>query len=132
MTRLIRTLIALCALASSSVVSLPAFASAGCDAFHGLATDTTRGPGGRRVGAGFKRGDVLAVTISNAPGMMKVYVNLLQYASPDGPSQAITQDSPDNFTYTVPADTDDYIYLNLGMVNKGAVISWSCKSASSG
>jgi hypothetical protein len=128
MTRLLGTFVTLFVLAAPLAISWPAFASAGCRAFNGQATDTTKGPGGQRAGAGFDKGDMLAVTISSAPGMMKESVDLLQYSSPDGPFQAVTPWAADSFTYMVRADTGNYIYLNLGSVNKGVIVTWSCKS----
>lgn len=129
MIRSFGTFFTLCVLATSLAASWPAFASAGCTAFHGQATDTTKGPGGSRAGTGFDKGDVLAVTMSSAPGMMKEAANLLQYPSPDGPFQAATPWTSNSFTYMAPADAGDYIYLNLGSVNKGVIVTWSCKSA---
>jgi len=109
----------------------PALASAGCSAFYGRADDQTKGEGGNRVGAGFSKGDMLVITIHNAPGMMGQSVNLLQYTSPDGPSHALVQDTSDSFAYTVPASTNDFIYLNLGSVNKGTIVTWCCTPARS-
>jgi hypothetical protein len=110
----------------------PALASAGCSAFYGRADDQTRGEGGNRVGAGFSKGDTLVITIHNAPGMMGQSVNLLQYTSPDGPFHTLVQDTSDDFTYTVPASTSDFIYLNFGGVNKGTIVTWCCTPATSG
>jgi hypothetical protein len=107
----------------------PVLASEGCSAFYGRADDQTKGEGGNRVGAGFSKGDTLAVTISNAPGMMKQSANLLQYTSPDGPSHALIEDTSDSFSYTVPANTTDFIYLNFGGVNKGTIVTWCCAPA---
>ena len=101
----------------------PVLASAGCRAFYGRVDDQTKGEGGNRVGAGFSKGDTLAVTISDAPGMRKQSANLLQYASPDGPSRAVVEDTSDSFSYTVPANTTDYIYLNFSGVNKGTIVT---------
>jgi hypothetical protein len=110
---------------------VPALASAGCSAFHGRADDQTKGQGGNRVGAGFSKGDTLVINIYNAPGMTRQSVNLLQYASPDGPFHALVQDMSGGFTYRVPASTGDFIYLNFGSVNKGMIVTWCCTPATS-
>ncbi len=121
-------LIAFCALAIACT-SWPALASEGCSAFRGMATDSTKGPSGNRVGAGFSKGDTLVITRSDAPGMLKPSINLLEYGSPSGPSRAITEATSDSFTYTVPANTRDFIYLNLGSVNKDMIVTWTCAPA---
>jgi len=122
-------LIAFCLLAMALTASWPALASTGCSAFQGRVDDQTRGEGGNRVGAGFSKGDMLTVTIHQAPGQMKEDVNLLEYASPDGPFRALTEDTPESFTYTVPASTSDFIYLNFGGARSGMVVTWRCTPA---
>lgn len=37
----------------------------------------------------------------------------------------------DAFTYTVPANTGDFIYLNFDSVNKGMIVTWCCATAAS-
>ncbi len=109
----------------------PALASAGCSAFHGRADDQTKGQGGNRVGAGFSKGDTLVINIYKARGMSRQSVNLLQYTSPDGPFHTLVPDMSGDFTYRVPASTDDFIYLNFGSVNRGMLVTWCCTPATS-
>ena len=116
-------------LAISLIASRPAFASTGCGAFYGTADDQTKGEGGSRTGTGFSKGDTLKVTISEDPGQMKTTANLLQYASPDGPFRALVKDTPDSFTYTVPENTSDTIYLNFGGPFRGMIVKWNCVPA---
>lgn len=116
----------LTALAMVSTVSCSAFASPGCSRFGGIAGYQTKGEGGERAGHGFSKGDTLSVTIHQAAGQMKQTVNLLQYASPDGPFRALTDDTSESFTYTVPAPTDDFIYLNLSSPLPGVIVIWGC------
>jgi len=107
----------------------PALASAGCNAFHGMVDDQTKGEGGNRVGAGFSKGDTLTVKIHQAPGQMKETVNLLEYASPDGPFRALTEETSNSFTYMVPSSTGDFIYLNFSGALPGMIVTWSCTPA---
>ena len=86
----------------------------------------TKGEGGDRAGHGFSKGDTLAVTIHQAEGQMKQTANLLQYASPDGPFRALTDDTSESFTYTVPARTDGFIFLNVGSPLPGVIVTWGC------
>jgi len=123
------TLFAVFVLASMTIVSWPALASEGCSAFRGSADHQTKGQGGERVGHGFDRGDTLTITIHRSEGQLKVGANLLEYASPNGPFRALTEDSPTSFTYTVPARTSDYIYLNFGSALPGMTVTWSCTPA---
>jgi hypothetical protein len=123
------TLIAACVLATASTAARPARASAGCSEFHGLADDQTKGEGGSRVGHGFSKGDTLTVTIQEDPHQVRYTANLLQYTSPDGPSHALVEDTHDGFTYTVPANTGDFIYLNFGGPWPGMIVIWGCKAA---
>lgn len=109
----------------------PELAKDGCPAFHGMATGATKGEGGNRVGAGFNKGDTLAIEIYNAPGAAKASADILQYSSPDGPFRAITEWVSDSFTYTVPRKTGDFIYLNFSAVNQGMIVSWCCTPAMS-
>lgn len=118
--------VGLTALATVLTASLPALASPGCSTFGGIADYQIKGEGGERAGHGFSKGDTLAVTIHQAPGQMKQTANLLQYTSPDGPFRALTDDSSESFTYTVPARTDDFIYLNLGSPLPGVIVTWGC------
>jgi hypothetical protein len=127
---LVKSLLSICAALVFGVPEL-AVASSGCSAFHGKVDDQTKGEGGNRVGAGFSKGDTLAINIYNAPGMTRGSVNLLQYSSPDGPFQALVKDTFEPFTYTVPASTRDFIYLNLGSVNTGMIVTWCCTPAGS-
>lgn len=128
--------IALGILAILSAVSSPALASAGCSAFRGGVDNQTRGEGGNRVGAGFSKGDRLAVTIRQAPGQfkdrMKQTAGLLEYALPDGPFRGLTEDKSESFAYTVPANTGDFIYLNLGGVLPSTIVTWNCTPARQG
>ncbi len=78
------------------------------------------------MGAGFNKGDALTVTIHEDPSQMKATVNLLQYALPDGPFHALVKDTSDSFTYMVPENTSDFIYLNFGGLFKGMIVTWSC------
>ena len=82
-----------------------------------------------RVGAGFSKGDTLTVTIYQAPGQMKETVNLLEYASPDGPFRVLTEDTSENFSYKVAASTGDFIYLNFSGALTGMIVTWSCAPA---
>jgi hypothetical protein len=118
--------IVVCALAALPIAGAPAFASAGCSAFSGAATDQTKGEGGSRVGAKFAKGDTLTVKIHQDPHQAKVSVNLLEYASPDGPFRAVADGDSESFSYTVPESTNDFIYLNAGAVLPGMTISWNC------
>ena len=118
--------VGLAALAAALIASCPALASVGCSNFYGMVNDRTKGEGGKRVGHGFSKGDTLTVTIHQAPDQMKETANLLQYASPDGPFRALTEDTSERFTYTVPASTSDFIYLNFGGVLRGVVVTWGC------
>jgi hypothetical protein len=119
-------------LLATLMTASPVLAAEGCSAFSGRVDDQTKGEGGNRVGAGFSKGDTLAVTIDNARGTRKQSANLLQYSSPDGPSHALVEDTSDSFTYTVPTNTTDFIYLNFGGVNKGAIVTWCCTPATNG
>ena len=123
-------------LAILSAVSSPALASAGCRAFQGGVDDQTRGEGVSRVGAGFSKGDTLTVTIRQAPerikGQIKQTAGLLEYASPDGPFRALTEETSESFVYTVPANTTDFIYLNFGGVLPGTIVTWNCTPARQG
>jgi len=94
-----------------------------------MVNDQTKGPGGSRVGAGFNKGDTLTVAIYDRPDLKKVTVNLLQYTSPDGPFHVIVKDTSDNFTYTVPENTRDFIYINFSGAYPGMTVTWSCASA---
>jgi hypothetical protein len=69
------------------------------------------------------------VDMHHAPGMTTHTANLLQYSSPNGPFHTLVGDSSDGFTYTVPVDTPDFIYLNFGSINKGMVVTWCCTAA---
>lgn len=104
-----------------------ALASPGCSQFRGLATDSTKGPGGERVGAKFNKGDRLIVKVHE--GREKFGVNLQQYSSPDGPIRDLTDDASEDFAYTVPANTDDFIYLNFGGPFRGMIVIWGCTPA---
>jgi hypothetical protein len=106
-----------------------ALASAGCSEFRGLATDSTKGEGGHRVGAGFNKGDRLSIAIHQDPSHESFAANLLQYSSPDGPILALTEDSGGSFAYVVPANTADFIYLNFGGLNRGMSVTWGCTPA---
>lgn len=118
--------VGLTALATVLTASWPALASPGCSTFGGIAGYQTKGEGGDRAGHGFSKGDTLAVTIHQVPGQMKQTANLSQYASPDGPFRALTDDTSENFTYTVPARTNDFIYLNFGSALPGVIVTWGC------
>jgi hypothetical protein len=124
-------LIAYCVLATALTASWPALASVGCGAFRGSANDQTKGEGGSRVGAGFSKGDTLTVTIYEAPGQMKETVNLLEYASPQGPFHVLVEETSDSFTYTVPTSTSDFIYLNFGGPWPEMIVTWGCTPATS-
>lgn len=128
----LKVVVFLCVLATPLIASAGAIASAGCSAFRGSEDDQTKGEGGSRVGAGFSKGDMLTVTIFEAPGQMRETVGLLEYASPQGPFRALVKETSDSFTYTVPARTRDFIYLNMGGPWPGMVVTWSCTSATSG
>ena len=101
-------------------------ASVGCSDFRGRVDDQTKGPGGNRVGDGFSKGDTLAVTIHQAANQRKITANLLEYASPEGPFRALTRDESESFIYKVPANTRDFIYLNIGIVLPEMFVAWSC------
>lgn len=118
--------VGLAALATALMVQWPALAVVGCRTFRGRMDDQTKGEGGNRVGAGFSKGDTLAVTIHQAQGQTKETVNLLEYASPDGPFRALTEDTSESFTYTVPASTGDFIYLNFSNALPGMIVTWGC------
>jgi hypothetical protein len=122
-------LIAFCVLATALTASWSALASEGCGAFNGRADDQTKGEGGNRVGAGFSKGDIITATIYQDPGQKRMTVNLLEYASPNGPFRALVKDTSDSFTYTVPANTGDFIYLNFGGPLPGMIVTWSCTPA---
>ena len=122
-------LIAFGVLATMFAASQPAIASEGCSAFRGSVNDQTKGEGGNRVGAGFSKGDALKVTIHQAPDQMKETVNLLEYASPDGPFRALTTDTSESFVYTVPANTSESIYLNFSGALPGMTVTWGCTPA---
>ncbi len=126
-----RMLIALCALATAVMAPSIVLASDGCSEFHGLTTDETKGEGGSRTGHGFDKGDTLSVSIHQSPNQMKMTVNLLEYADPDGPFEEVAKETSDAFTYTVPKRTSDFIYLNFGGALPGTFVSWECKPASS-
>ena len=123
------TLFAVFVLATTTIVSWPALASEGCSAFRGGVDHQTKGQGGDRVGHGFDKGDTLTITIHQSQDQLKVGVNLLEYASPNGPFRALTEDNPTSFAYTVPAKTGDYIYLNFGGALPGMTVTWSCTPA---
>jgi len=116
-------------LAASLTASWPALAAEGCHEFQGRVDDQTKGEGGSRTGAGFSKGDRLMVTVYEPPGSGKEGINLLEYASPDGPFHELTEDVSDSFTYTVPKNTNDFIYLNFSGAMRGMVVSWSCAPA---
>ncbi len=116
-------------LATALAVSWPALASTGCNAFQGRVDDQTKSEGGKRVGHGFSQGDTLTITIHQSPDQMKETVNLMEYASPDGPFRALTKDISESFAYTVPASTGDFIYLNFGGVLPGMIVTWRCTPA---
>ena len=107
----------------------PELSNEGCRAFHGMATNATKGEGGHRVGAGFNKGDTLVIDINHAPGATTASADLLQYASPDGPTAALTKWTSESFIYTVPASTRDFIYLNFSSVEPGMAVSWCCAPA---
>jgi hypothetical protein len=118
------SLIAMGLLVTILTASRPAIPSAGCRAFRGAVDHHTKGEGGNRVGHGFSKGDTLTVTIHQAPSQAKEDVNLLEYVSPGGPFRAITEDTSESFTYTVPANTGDFIYLNLSGARQGMTVAW--------
>ena len=120
---------ALCALMMAVVLSTPGLASPGCSAFRGGVNDQTKGEGGNRAGGGFKKDDKLIVTIQQTSDQLELTANLLQYASPSGPFQAVTEETSISFSYIVPANTKDFIYLNFSGVLPGQVITWECESA---
>lgn len=119
-------LVAIGLLATILAASRPAIASTGCSAFRGAVDDQTRGEGGHRVGHKFSKGDTLTVTIHQAPSQTKEDVNLLEYASPDGPFRALTEDTSESFSYSVPANTGDFIYLNFSGALPGMIVTWGC------
>jgi hypothetical protein len=125
-------LIAFGAFAAASIVSGPAHASTGCSEFRGRVDDQTKGEGGSRVGEGFSKGDTLTVTVHEAPGKKPMMVNLLRYASPNGPFTALVEDTSEDFTYTVPASTGDFIYLNFSGPWPGVIVTWGCRPAKVG
>jgi hypothetical protein len=125
-------LVAFCLLTAASIAARPAHASSGCSEFRGSVDDQTKGEGGSRVGEGFGKGDTLTVTIDQAPGHARVAVNLLEYASPDGPFRALVEDRSDSFTYRVPAPTRDFIYLNFSGPWPGMIVTWGCTPATIG
>ena len=105
----------------------------GCSEFRGYADDQTKGPGGNRAAAGFNAGDMLAVTIYQPPGQTRQTVGLLQYTSPDeGPKREVVEETSDSFTYTVPENTNDIIYLNFGRALWGMTVMWGCTPAPNG
>ena len=111
------------------VISHPTLASPGCSTFRGEVTEQTKGEGGNRVGAGFSKDDKLKVTIRQMPSQMALSANLMKYSDPSGPFQAVTEDVSASFSYIVPANTKDFIYLNFSGVLPGQVITWECESA---
>lgn len=124
----ISSLIALGLLVTILTASRPAISPTGCRAFRGAVDHQTKGEGGNRVGHGFSKGDTLTITIHQAPDQMKEGANLLEYASPDGPFRAVTEDTSESFTYTVPANTGDFIYLNFSGALPGMTVTWDCTS----
>ena|ERR1700677_1087342 len=129
MTRIKKSRIAGLGMLAILSPSQAALASVGCRAFQGGVDDQTRGEDGNRAGAGFNKGDKLTVVIRQVPGQMKQTANLLEYASPDGPPRALTEDTSEGFVYTVPERTESFIYLNLGGVFRGVTVTWACTPA---
>ena len=114
--------------AACVLVAIPcsAFASDGCSEFRGGVNDQTKGEGGSRSGHRFSKGDILKVEIHQDPSRMKIGVNILEYAKPEGPFLAVTQDATESFTYTVPANTTDFLYLNFSGKYPGMIVTWGC------
>jgi hypothetical protein len=81
------------------------------------------------MGSGFSKGDTLEVTIHESPDQMGATVGLLEYASPQGPVRPLVAETSGSFTYTVPARTRDFIYLNFSGPLPGMVVTWGCTPA---
>jgi hypothetical protein len=120
-------IVSVVSLALNYFFSAPPPTRAGCSEFRGGVDSQTKGPGGSRWGVGFNAGDKLTVNIIQAPGQMRLSVSLLQYASPDeGPRRAVVDVTSDNFTYTVPENTNDIIYINFSNAFPGQTVMWGC------
>ena len=123
----------LLALAAAVTASSTVFASDGCSTFRGGVNSEMKGQeGGSRAGHGFDKGDKLSVSIHQSPAQMKVTANLVEYANPDGPLREVVKDTPDSFTYTVPKQTTDFIYLNFSGALPGTFVTWECTPAAGG